>query len=53
MKYEAPKIDVIELDVTDIIQTSGTPGVGGGGGENETPFNPNSASITPEMDNNF
>ena len=54
MNYEAPKLDVVEIDVTDIIQTSSvTPGIGGGGGENETPFNPNTKSITPGMDNNY
>lgn len=34
MEYEAPKLEVIELDVVDIIQTSGD---GGAGGENELP----------------
>lgn len=53
MNYEAPKLDAIELDVTDIIQTSGTPGVGGGG-ENELPGLPlNPTSIAPGMDNNY
>ena len=40
MKYEAPELDIIELDAVDIIQTSGD-----GPGENETPFNPASNSI--------
>ena len=39
----------LELDVVDIIQTSGTPGVGGGGGENELP----PAPIIPQIDNSF
>ena len=42
MKYEAPTIDVIELDSVDIIQTSGDGNSvgGGGGGEDETPTLP-------------
>ncbi len=39
MKYEAPKLEVIEFDVVDIIQTSGENGSGSAGGsENEGPF---------------
>ena len=48
MKYESPKINIIELDIVDIIQTSGNVVVGGGG-ENETPFNP----VTLGLDTNY
>lgn len=48
MKYEAPTLNVIEFDVVDIIQTSGSV-VGGGGGENETPFNPASVELDEEF----
>ena len=48
MKYEAPEIKIIEIDVEDIIQTSGA------GGENETPFNPaNPASIESGLDGSY
>lgn len=48
MKYEAPEINVIKLDVVDIILTSGENGNGGAGGsENEGPFTPFS------LDNKF
>ncbi len=49
MKYETPEITVIQLDATDIIQTSGNAGGGstggGAGGQNETPFNPVSTGL--------
>ncbi len=50
MKYETPEIKVIEIDAGDIIQTSG---ILGGGGENETPFNPALATYNSNLDNNY
>jgi hypothetical protein len=35
MKYEAPELDIIELDAVDIIQTSGD-----SWNDNETPLSP-------------
>lgn len=49
MKYETPEFEVVELNKADIIQTSGDV-ILGGGGENETPFNP--ASVA-SLDNNY
>ena len=45
MKFEEPKLRIIELNSEDIIQTSGEAGTESGGGENETPFLPNSLSL--------
>ncbi len=50
MKYEAPQLEVIEFETSDIIQTSGNENIGGGG-PNETPFNP--ASVSLELDENY
>ena len=40
MKYEAPSLDFIKLDVIDVILTSGSTAGSGTGNEDETPFDP-------------
>lgn len=46
-KYEAPKIDVIELEVTDIIQTSAGNGEGGGLNANGNVQIPSTGVVVP------